>query len=88
MPPRKHQRNPPQPNAQKVELLLADGAEGAPRRWRHLNHPVQGNSDLPILYATARMGAKGRMVALGRDMRALASVQQRLVDAQQTLERD
>jgi len=72
----------------KVESLLKDAAEGAPRRWRHINHPVPRGSDLPLLYSAVQVGHKGRIVAFGRDMRAQASLQQRLVDAQHALERD
>ncbi len=72
----------------KVATLLKDAADGAPRHWRHINHPVERGSDLPLLYSAVRVGQKGRIVAFGRDMRALASLQQRLVDAQHTLERD
>jgi len=72
----------------KVESLLKDAAEGAPGRWRHINHPVPRGSDLPLLYSAVQVGQKGRIVAFGRDMRAQASLQQRLVDAQHALERD
>ena len=73
----------------KVKSLLDDVDSGAARRWRHINHPaLRGGADLPVLYSTVRLGSKGRVVAFGRDMRALASLQQRLVDAQHTLERD
>lgn len=58
-------------------------------RWRHLNHPA-ANGDVPILYTTARLddGQTARVVAFGRDMRTVAALQQRLVDAQQSMERD
>ncbi|WP_234413742.1 transcriptional regulator PpsR [Ideonella sp. A 288] len=72
----------------KVESLLDDAVDGAPRRWRHINHPLGRGADLPVLYSTVRLGTKGRVVAFGRDLRALSSLQQRLVDAQHTLERD
>ena len=72
----------------KVMSLLGDAASGAEQRWRHINHPFERGTDLPILYSAVPMGQKGRMVAFGRDLRAQASLQQRLVDAQQTLERD
>lgn len=72
----------------KVESLLGDAATGETRRWRHINHPLERGADLPMLYSAVRMGNKGRMVAFGRDLRALSSLQQRLVDAQHTLERD
>jgi len=72
----------------KVDLLLGDAAEGASKHWRHINHPVPNSSDLPILYSAARLGAKGNTVLFGRDLRAVAGLQQRLVDAQDALERD
>ncbi len=74
----------------KVEALLLDSASGAAeaRRWRHINHPMLGGSDLPILCSAVTVGQRGRVVIIGRDLRALAAVQQRLVDAQHALERD
>jgi transcriptional regulator PpsR len=72
----------------KVEALLRDAATNAERRWRHVNHPLGSGADLPMLYSAVPVGHKGRVVLIGRDMRALASMQQRLVDAQQSLERD
>ena len=72
----------------KVESLLTDAAAGGSHRWRHINHPLSRGMDLPVLYSAVSVGAKGRMVAFGRDLRALSNLQQRLVDAQHTLERD
>lgn len=85
----------------KVTALLAETL-GAPvqasaakavvdqGRWRHLNHPTSAGGDVPILYATARLGDEdgARVIAFGRDMRTVAALQQRLVDAQQSMERD
>lgn len=72
----------------KIEALLKDaGGEGAPR-WRQVNHPIAGGPDIPVLYATVRVGSEGRVVALGRDLRTVAALQQRLVDAQQSMERE
>ncbi len=72
----------------KVQSLLDSAGDPHPHRWRHVNHPVAKGSDLPVMYSTIRLGQRGRIVALGRDMRAQATLQQRLVEAQQTLERD
>ncbi len=72
----------------KVAALLADaGAKGEPR-WRHLNYPATSGADVPILYAAVRAGSPGRIVVFGRDLRAVSSLQRRLVDAQQSMERD
>ena len=81
----------------KIEAMLAEAASKAEPRWRHLNHPSQqpagtapggGAPDIPILYAVVQAGAQGRMVAFGRDLRAVSSLQRRLIDAQQSMERD
>ncbi len=72
----------------KVESLLHDAAGDGARRWRHINHSLGRGADLPMLYSAVRMGVKGRMVAFGRDLRAVSNLQQRLVDAQHTLEND
>jgi transcriptional regulator PpsR len=71
----------------KVEELLREAADRAAPRWRHVNHvSTQGDNDLPIRYCALQVGQKGRVVALGRDLRAMAQLQQRLYDAQLSLE--
>lgn len=72
----------------KVEALLHDAADPAPHKWRHVNQASARGSDVPVLFSAARVGADGRVVAFGRDLRDMAALQQRLVDAQQSLERD
>ena len=59
---------------------------GDPGRWRQVNHPVAGG-DLPMRYRVVA-DAAGGLVAIGRDMRGLALVQQRALRAQQATERD
>jgi transcriptional regulator PpsR len=82
---------------QKVEALLRDAqsvADAAGARWRQVNHPVADSDDLPLLYSAVRIRddpephAKGCIVAFGRDLRAMVALQRRLVDAQQSMERD
>ncbi|MEO6745688.1 MAG: transcriptional regulator PpsR [Caldimonas sp.] len=79
----------------KVEALLRDTKANAALRWRHINHPSPGGPDLPLSYAAIALpkGSKGnqpigRSVVFGRDLRANAALQQRLVGAQQAMERD
>ncbi len=71
----------------RIEELLLDAEKAAPLRWRQVNHPVADGADLPVRYAAIRI-ANGRVVAVGRDLRPVAALQQRLVDAQQTMERE
>lgn len=72
----------------KVEELLRDAVANKPPRWRHLNHPSSDGIDIPIVYSAVEIGDGGRVVALGRDIRPLAVLQRRLVDAQHSMERD
>jgi transcriptional regulator PpsR len=73
----------------KVTHLLADAAAANARpKWRHLNHAAADGRSVPVLYCAVQVGQDGRMVAFGRDLRAMSSLQQRLMTAQETLERD
>lgn len=73
----------------KVELLLAEAKADTPTRWRHLNHPSQHDAnDVAVQYTAVRVAGDGRIVAIGRDLRGIAALQQRLVAAQQAIERD
>lgn len=70
-----------------AEIIVAAG-EGRAPSWRHVNHVSPRGANLPVLYSAARTGAKGHIIAFGRDLRPIAALQQRLVDAQASLERD
>ncbi len=72
----------------KLDVLLADAGSDRPMRWRHINHPKTDGGDVPISYSAVQMGADGSVIAVGRDLRPMATLQQRLVEAQQSLERD
>ncbi len=71
----------------KVQMLLAEG-ESADLAARQLNHPGRGGSTIPISYSLRPLGTDGLRLAVGRDLRALAQLQQRLIEAEQSLERD
>ena len=72
----------------KVEALLRDAAAKAAPRWRQVNHPSAHGSDVPVLYSAMQVGPENRVVAVGRDLRTISALQQRLVAAQQSMERD
>jgi transcriptional regulator PpsR len=78
----------------KAAELLAAALADAPSVPRQVNHPAGAGPDLPVLYAAVRVAgsarARGgvRVVALGRDLRDTVMLQRRLVDAQQSMERD
>jgi transcriptional regulator PpsR len=71
-----------------VAALMKEAASKTAQKWRHINHPSPQGADVPLLYSAIRVGKDGSMVALGRDLSAVATLQQRLIDAQQSMERD
>ena len=71
----------------KVEQMLEAAAIDGRLRWRQVNHPlIEG--EVPIKYLTLGAGKPGWFVAIGRDLRATAALQQRLLQTQQSMERD
>jgi transcriptional regulator PpsR len=71
--------------AEKLAELAAGTSE--PGRWRQVNHPLPGG-DLPMRYRAVPADVAGGVVAVGRDTRPLAQIQQRALRAQQATERD
>lgn len=71
-----------------VESLLRDARAGAGAQRRPVDHPSPRGPDVRVTYSIVRLGTADRMVAIGRDLRDVASLQARLVEAQQTMNRD
>ncbi len=81
----------------KVEAMLKEAGQGNAAKWRHVNHPSASGADLPLSYAAVRVRSGGKKkgslprhhtVVFGRDLRASVALQQRLITAQQSMERD
>ena len=80
----------------KVEDMLREAGRGGPAKWRHVNHPSADGADLPLSYSvvpvrsTGKAGTPGarHAVVFGRDLRAQVALQQRVVSAQLSMERD
>ena len=71
----------------KLSEMIADALAGQVPRWRQVNHP-SASGDVPIRYLAVAGGGTGRVIAVGQDLRANSVLQQRLIQAQQSLERD
>lgn len=72
----------------KITALLKDAEPGAVTRWRQVNHVSPTGTDLPVRYAAMRLAEDGKILVLGRNLRAMASLQRTLAETQQALERD
>jgi transcriptional regulator PpsR len=69
----------------KIEELMKEARGGETARARQVNHRITGQPDLPVRYAVVSLG-KSRFAALGTELRPLAQLQQRLVEAQRSTE--
>lgn len=74
-----------QDSRDKVDEMLSRSPVRA-ARWHQVNHSADP-IDVPIRYKAFRI-AGGRTLAIGRDERAAGRLQQRLLQVQQSLERD
>lgn len=72
----------------KVEALLREVAQRGVSRRRQVNHPSEQGPDTPVAYAAVRLGRGGSILAVGRDLRGISTLQMRLVEAQQAMEKD
>jgi transcriptional regulator PpsR len=78
----------------KVEAMLKEAGTVKGNRWRHVNHFSADGADLPLSYSVVPVPRKGKngqthhTVAFGRDLRSQVALQQRLVSAQLSMERD
>jgi PAS domain-containing protein len=72
----------------KVEMLLADVAAQGLAKQRQVNHASDDRGvDIPVAYTALRLSPQGPVLAVGRDLRAVAAIQQRFQNTQQELER-
>lgn len=72
----------------KIEDLLLEVQRSGRSRRREVNHPSAAGLDIPVAWAAIKLGEDGPVLAVGRDLRAVAAIQQRFLDSQQELERD
>ncbi|MFU7528458.1 transcriptional regulator PpsR [Qipengyuania sp. ASV99] len=71
----------------KVMEMLAAARRGEVQHWRQVNHPTR-DGDVPIRYAVLSVNGGEHRIAFGRDLRDAGKMQQRLLQVQQSLERD
>jgi transcriptional regulator PpsR len=71
----------------KIENLLKEVSATGIARRREVNHTLGVDTSIPVAYTAIRLGENGPVLAVGRDLRTIAAIQQRYVDSQQEIER-
>jgi transcriptional regulator PpsR len=72
----------------KIQELLVQADGGGTPHWREVNHRMPDGAEFPVRYSAVRTGPENHIVLLGRDLRSVSRLQDRLVKAQLALEQD
>jgi transcriptional regulator PpsR len=72
----------------KVHALLDPSTTEGAQKWRQINQLLPDGKSLPILFSAIHLVKQKTVLAIGRDLRNISALQQRLVEAQQEIERD
>ncbi|MEM8825742.1 MAG: transcriptional regulator PpsR [Pseudomonadota bacterium] len=70
----------------KIERLL-DTRQGSDAVWKQVNHRHDG-ADVPVKYRVIRPAKGSAAIAIGQDLSMVSKLQQRLLQTQQSMERD
>lgn len=74
--------------SQKIDRMLEDARLRGVSAFRQINQKFPSGAELPMEYATVRLGRKGGLLAIGKSLAAVADLQSRLIAAQQAMEQD
>lgn len=74
-------------NSQKLAQLIREVLGTGTGRRREINHQLADASSVSVAYTAIRLGEQGPVLAVGRDLSAIVSIQKRFVQAHQQLER-
>ncbi len=72
----------------KVERLMAEASPTCATRKREVNHPAGDGATVPVAYTAMRLGSRGPILAVGRDLGSSAALQQKFICAQREMERN
>ncbi|HQT75639.1 MAG TPA: transcriptional regulator PpsR [Rhodopila sp.] len=72
----------------KVQRMLAEARENGVSAFRQLNQRFPSGLEVPMEYTTIRLGGSAGMMAIGRNLQAVAELQSRLIAAQQAMEQE
>lgn len=73
---------------QKVDSMLSEARRDGQSQWRELSQSTSNNDSIIIRYTAVDLERGGVVLAIGRDDRATYNMQQRLLEAQQLIDRD
>ena len=72
----------------KVRQIVEDALSAGVSAFRQINQPFPSGLELPFEFTAVRLENKRGLVAVGKNLKAVAELQTRLIAAQQLMERD
>ncbi len=73
---------------EKIRRILEDARTIGVSAFRQINQRFPSGLEMPMEFTAVRLGDQGGLVAVGKNLQAVADLQTRLVTAQQAMERD
>ena len=71
-----------------IRRMLDDARKTGVSAFRQVHQRFPSGKELPIEYTTVRLGAKAGLIAVGKNLQAVAELQSRLIATQQAREQD
>ena len=77
-----------EPGGDKIRRMVDDARVSGISAFRQINQRFPSGAEIPMEFTTVLLGGRAGMLAVGKNLRAVAELQARLIAAQQTMERD
>src|SRR6185312_9455156 len=72
----------------KIQRMMSDTKRSGLSAFRQITQRFPSGLEVPMEYTTVLLGGRAGMLAIGKNLQAVAELQSRLIAAQQTMERD
>jgi transcriptional regulator PpsR len=72
----------------KIRRMVDDARLSGISAFRQINQRFPSGAEIPMEFTTVLLGGRAGMLAVGKNLKAVAELQTRLIAAQQTMERD
>jgi transcriptional regulator PpsR len=73
---------------EKIQRMMQDARRTGISAFRQITQTFPSGLELPMEFTTVLLGGRAGMLAIGKNLQAVAELQARLISAQQTIERD
>ena len=78
----------PDVGGEKVRRMIEDAVKSGVSAFRQITQRFPSGIEIPMEYTTLLLGGKAGLMAIGKNLQAVAELQTQLIAAQQTMERD